>query len=166
MVEHSTEKDRTAEFEDATGRQWNIKITVDDIKRVRRMLGTDILEGGTEKMLARLTSDVVLLCDVIYVLCKPQADAREVSDEDFGRALYGDALDRATEAFLEALTNFIPSRRRKVLRRIRKRADEIVEKLEELTEMELENGELDARIEAEMRKIRGEQSADSRPSQE
>ena len=72
----------------------------------------EVIEG---KLLERLISDPVLLCDVIYSVCKPEADAKSVSDEDFGRAMAGDAIDAATTAVLEELVDFFPQGRRKVL---------------------------------------------------
>lgn len=160
-----TDEDPEARFEDAEGREWSLKITVNDIRRVRRILGEDLLKDNVEQMLSRLMADPVLLVDVIYVLVKPQADNRDLSDEDFGRSLYGDALDRATQAFLDALTNFFPSRRREILRRVRERAEEVTEKMAKLTMEQMESGELEKAIEREMKQIRGEQSADSPESQ-
>jgi hypothetical protein len=57
----------------------------------------------------------VLLCDVLFALCKPQADAQGVTDEDFGRAMAGDVIDAATSAFLEELCGFFPKGRRELL---------------------------------------------------
>jgi len=79
------------------GRAWNVEINVDAIKRVRGTCGVDLLDASDKQksLLTDLATDPVLLVDVIYVVCKPQADDRGVSDEDFGRAMAGDAIDRA-----------------------------------------------------------------------
>lgn len=53
--------------------------------------------------LAKLVSDPVQLADVLYCLCKVEAEARQVSDEDFGRGLAGDAITLAADAFVEEL---------------------------------------------------------------
>ncbi|MCS7168066.1 MAG: hypothetical protein RMI91_11980 [Gemmatales bacterium] len=63
------------------------------------------------KGLGQLLGDPVKLVDVLYVLCQDEANARQVSDEDFGRAMFGDAAHRATEAFLQQLIDFFPSPR-------------------------------------------------------
>lgn len=68
-------------------------------------------------LLQRLVSDPILLCDVIYVVCRPQAETAGVSDEDFGRAMAGDAIDAATTAVLEELADFFPGARGEVLRK-------------------------------------------------
>jgi ribosome biogenesis protein Tsr3 len=49
--------------------------------------------------------------DVLFVVCKNQADQAGVTDEQFGMAMGGDAIDLATKAFLEELTSFTPSPR-------------------------------------------------------
>ena len=48
---------------------------------------------------------------MLYAACKPQADERGVSDEDFGRAMAGDAIEAATAALLEEIVAFCPSPR-------------------------------------------------------
>jgi hypothetical protein len=102
-------------FNDNAGRTWTIAVNVDSIKRVKALIGVDLMESVEGKLLERLTTEPILLCDVIYALCKPQADAAGVKDEDFGRAMAGDAIDLATTALLEELVDFFPARRRTLL---------------------------------------------------
>ena len=101
-------------FADSTGRTWHVTINVAAIKAVRALVAVDLLEIEG-KLLERLSSDPILLCDVLYALCKEQADARAVSDEDFGRSMAGNSIEQATAAFLEELVDFFPSRRRELL---------------------------------------------------
>jgi len=104
-------------FKDNQKRTWEIEVNVHAVKRVRGALELDLLgvmEGG---VLEDLINDPVLLCDMIYVLCKPQADEAGITDEDFGRAMAGDAIDAATTAVLEGLADFFPRPRREVLRK-------------------------------------------------
>ena len=102
-------------FTDNTGRAWQIAINVDAVKRVKGLLGVDLMEATEGRLLERLISEPILLCDLVYALCKPQADAAHVTDEDFGRAMAGDAIEAATGAMLEELVDFFPSRRRALL---------------------------------------------------
>jgi hypothetical protein len=92
-----------------------VQITVGTIADVRAALEVDLvdLKGN---IFQRLQSDPMLLCDVLYIVCKEQADTAGVSDVDFGRAMGGDAIDDATDALLEALINFFPRERREALR--------------------------------------------------
>jgi hypothetical protein len=63
------------------------------------------------KSLSKLVSDPVTLADVLYCLCKDQADKQSITDEDFGRALAGDAITLAADAFVEELIDFFPDAR-------------------------------------------------------
>lgn len=109
-----------ASFTDSTGRTWAVNIDVTTIRRLRSALDVNLLDMVEDegKLLAQLLTDPVLLVDMIYVICKPQADQHNLSDEDFGRAMVGDAIDRATDALLEALSAFFPSQRGALLRRL------------------------------------------------
>jgi len=104
-------------FKDTEGREWTIAITVDSIKRVKSLLDFDLLDLDNGKAIERLVGDPILLCDTIYVICKPQADQRGVSDQDFGRAMAGDVLDRAITALLEDYCDFFPQPKRQVLQK-------------------------------------------------
>jgi len=95
-------------FADNAGRNWTLSLTIDAAKRVRGLLGVNLLEldAGDPPLLTKLGTDVILLCDVIYCLVKPQADAAGVSDEQFGAALGGEAIHAAQTAFYEELSDF------------------------------------------------------------
>lgn len=96
-------------FKDSESTEWSISVNVATVKRVRDKLEVDLLTIGENPALhARLRTDPIFLVDLIYVLCQPEADARSISDEDFGRRMAGDALDGAVEAFLTELVNFFP----------------------------------------------------------
>jgi hypothetical protein len=102
-------------FKDSNGRDWSVAINVAAVKRVRGTLDVDLpgLVGGG---LGELMQDPVKFVDVLYVLCRPQADQAGVSDEQFGAAFGGDTLERAAEAFVEELIDFFPAPRRGPLR--------------------------------------------------
>jgi hypothetical protein len=102
-------------FTDNANRTWTVTVNVDAIKRVKGTLGVNLLEAIEGKLLDRLATDPVLLCDILYVLCRQQADAAGVSDEDFGGAMAGDVIEQATTAFLEELAGFFPKGRRDLL---------------------------------------------------
>lgn len=108
-------------FLDNAGRTWIIAINVATIKRVRGLVGIDLYGLVDEgfQALAALLDDPVRLADVLFCLCKDEADKASVSDEDFGRALAGDAIARAADAFVDELVDFFPdARTRASLRRV------------------------------------------------
>lgn len=101
-------------FVDNAGRTWTIAINVWAIKRVRGLAGVDLyslVDGSNFEALGKLLQDPISLVDVLFVLCKEEADRLNVSDEDFGRAMAGDSLSRATDAFLAEYTDFFPDPR-------------------------------------------------------
>jgi len=99
-------------FTDTAGRTWTLTVHVDALKRVRALVGVDLVEAVTGDLWARLLADPVLLCDVCFALAKPEADAQKVSDEAFGRSMAGDALGTALAALQEELLGFFPSHQR------------------------------------------------------
>jgi hypothetical protein len=133
-------------FNDNSGRSWTIEVNVATVKRVRSLTGVNLLEVVEGTLIERFIRDPVLLCDVVYAVCKPQADERQpsVSDEEFGRAMAGDAIELATTALLEELVSFSPSPRdRKNLGRVLEAAKRVMDKARDLIETRLESGELE-----------------------
>ena len=131
-------------FTDNGGRTWTVSITVNAIKRVRGLLDVDLLEVVGGKLIDRLITDPVLLCDIVYAVCKPEADAQGVSDEDFGKAMAGDAIEHATTALLEELVSFSPSPRDR-----------------QFVEQRIESGELDRIAEETLQGHAGSSSGSS-----
>jgi len=133
-------------FKDNAGRQWSVEINVATLKRVRGLTGTDLMQVIEGTLIEKLIRDPVLLCDVVYAICKPEADTRTppVSDEEFGRAMAGDAIEAATTAVLEELVGFCPSPRdRANLGRVLQAMKKVMERARDLVEKKLDGGELD-----------------------
>ena len=151
-------------FTDTSGRVWNIAINVDAIRRVRSHLKVNLLEAIEGRLLEQLISDPVLLCDVLFVLVEPEATAKGVSDEDFGRSLGGDVLDQATTALLEELVDFFPSGRRAVFRKALEKL-KTLEQLALATATErLESDELEQQMKSVLASTPGSSSGNSRES--
>ncbi len=145
-------------FRDNKDREWTVSVNVTTVKRVKDLLDVDLMTlvaedaNPTEHLLYRLYTDPVLLCDVVYVVCKPDADSQGVSDEDFGKAMAGDAIDRATAALLEEIVNFSPnprdrSRLRRVLETTATMLDKAQDLLDRRLDTELESGKLEHAME-------------------
>jgi hypothetical protein len=128
-------------FKDNQSREWTVEITVASIKRVRGLAGVDLMEvlEGSNGLIEKLVRDPVLLCDVIYAACKPQADERQVSDEAFGASMAGDAIEHATAALLEELVDFCPSPRdRANLGRVLKATRDVMDKARDVVERRID----------------------------
>lgn len=133
-------------FNDNAGRSWNVEVNVAAIKRVRGLTQVNLLEIIEGTLIEKLVRDPVLLCDVIYALCKPQADGLTppVNDEEFGRSMAGDAIEHATAALLEELVSFCPSPRdRKNLGRVLDATKKVMDKARDLIEAKIDSGELE-----------------------
>ena len=108
-----------ATFEDSKGRQWVVHCDVGTIARVRRETGCDLAKLlASKEALQELADDPVRLVEVIWSVIEPQAETRSVSPEDFGSSLVGDAIERATDALVEAIIDFFPKRRGNLLRQL------------------------------------------------
>jgi hypothetical protein len=99
-------------FNDSQGRTWSVVINVGAIKRVRDLLDVDLLDVANGELLSRLADDPCVLVDVLFALCKAEADAKGVTDEDFGQAMVGGVLDEASAALMKELLDFFPSAQR------------------------------------------------------
>ena len=135
-------------FIDNAGRTWTVAINVDAIKRVKSLLSVNLLDAVEGKLIEQFITDPILLCDVLYVLCKPEADARAVSDEDFGRAMAGDAIDAGTTCLLEELVDFFPSGKRRLLAKALSKLRMYQAKAVELANKRLDDPALDRRLES------------------
>ena len=142
-------------FKDNAGRTWTVTVNVDAIKRVRTLLGVNILEVVDGKLIERLASDPVLLCDVLYALVKPEADSQKVADEDFGRAMAGDAIELATTALLEELVDFFPLGKRRLLQKALAKLKDWESKAMSVAEKKLDSPELEAQFENALKSIGG-----------
>ncbi|TWU12857.1 hypothetical protein CA54_16830 [Symmachiella macrocystis] len=138
-----------SKFTDNAGREWVFTITVDDVRRVRKKLEVDLLDVD---VFPQLASDPILLADVLFVLCLPQADADGITDEDFGRGLGGDAIDEATEAVLDALVNFSRSAKRATLRKVIDKQKALEARGLEAAETYLASGQAEKEMDAAIKK--------------
>ena len=131
-------------FTDTKGDEWAVALNVSAIKAVRNHLGIDLLNLDDGQLILKLTSDPISLVDVIYVLCMDQAEAKGVSDSQFGARMAGDVIADATEAMLEALVSFIPNPRdRANMAKVLKKSEEVMEATRDLVDKEIEAGVLD-----------------------
>jgi len=107
-------------FKDKEKKDWGVSITVGSLKRVKELLKIDLIEGASDKkednIFIKISTDPIMLVDIIYVLCKPEADKLGISDEQFGGLMNGDSVEEATAVFIEELIDFFPTARRPMLR--------------------------------------------------
>ena len=139
-------------FTDNAGRTWTIVLTVNEVKRVKALLpGADLMAGVADgTLLERIGNDFVFMCDVVYAVVKPQADAQKVSDEDFGRAMAGDCLEKAATALVEELVDFFPEAKRRLLGKAWAKLRNLHTTVTDRVMTELDSPELDNRLKDEI----------------
>jgi len=96
-------------FVDATGKTWTVTINTNAIKRAKETSGVSLVDIVNGDLYGRLLLDPVLVCDIAYGVCKPEADGRKFTREDFNAALVGDAIAAARDVILEDLVDFFPN---------------------------------------------------------
>lgn len=124
-------------FRDNAGRSWPVAINVAAVRSCRGLLGLDLYGLVDDQFagLGALLGDPCRLVDVLYVLCRDEAARLGVSDEDFGRAMAGDALEHAADAFLAELADFFPNPR------VRAGLRQVVEKGRRVRDLMLDHAE-------------------------
>lgn len=108
-----------ARFTDNDGREWEILLDAPTAIRIREDCDEAFLKDdfnpGKASTYQRMQEDPVLLCRVVYLLCEQQIKERGMTDRQFYLSVLGDAIDRATEALLQAIVNFTPRRDRQMM---------------------------------------------------
>ena len=119
--------DNVSAFKDNTGREWILRIDPIVLGDLRKELDVDLgkLDQGT---MQRLADDICLLVDVLWVICREQAEAASITDRQFGRSIYGDSIDSATTALLDAIADFSPARQRSLLRCLAEKQEALKDK--------------------------------------
>ena len=148
-------------FTDNIGRVWTVNVNVGTVKRVRALCGVDIAgivtmeADGRPKveLLERLASDPVLLVDVLYAVCKEEADAKNVSDIEFGRSMAGDSIEAATVALLDEIIDFFPEAKRRVFAKILAATRRFQEKTKTELAKLLSDPVLDGKIDAALEQL-------------
>ena len=141
-------------FTDNKGRKWDIVLNVNQMKRVRAVLGIDLVNvitldaKGEVKvdLIDRIANDPCLLVDILCVLTEKQAASLGVSDIQFGESLAGDAIEEATKAFLDELVDFFPGAKRLFLQKAVTLARKYTLEMTSALEKALSNPELEKRV--------------------
>ncbi len=135
-------------FKDNAGRDWTVAVNVATVKRLRDLLDVDLMKVVEGDLIERLYSDPVLLVDVLYVLCKPQADAAGIASEQFGEAMGGDAIELATAALIDGIIDFFPNRRdRERFGKVMEKFGAMLEKVHDALDVRVEGPALDRQLE-------------------
>lgn len=100
-------------FTDTSGHKWGLDVTFSAIKRIKMLTDVDLV--GDRNALMETMSDDIQMVDVVYSICKPEADQLGITDVDFGERLDGETAQKAREAFADAMVDFTHPDRREAL---------------------------------------------------
>lgn len=128
-----------AKFTDAKDQEWIIFIDIPTIKLLQKhdldVLG--LFDDGF-KGLEKLVADPVRLVDTISLVCQEQIKEREMDEDGFAKALYGDALGRAVDALVEGITDFFHDpKRRATIKSVFRKAKEVEAAMFDQAELEI-----------------------------
>jgi hypothetical protein len=112
-----------AQFTDDKGICWNLRIAVNEMRKLKDA-GVNIMSPDGGGIMA-LADDPVLLFDAIWVLIERQAIERGISQQQFYDDMTGDVIEVATNAMLDAIIDFFPQARRAVLQKSLQKSREI-----------------------------------------
>jgi hypothetical protein len=157
-------------FKDMQGRTWRLNITIGAVRRVKDLVGVDLLRvdaperEGEQPLMTRLSLDIMLLCDVVYAIVQPQAEEQGVSDAEFGESLGGDVVLQMHNAFDEALADFFRGQgKRQTATAIEKQA-ELVNRAVDLADQRIGEIDTEAMASATFARTPGGSSPSSAPS--
>ena len=143
------------QFKDAKGDAWTVVVNGGTIKRALDLLKVDLGDplSGKPPLLTRFDMDIAFKVDLLYVACLPEAEKRGVADLEFAERLEGDALYAASEAFLEALSDFFQKLRRTHVVTAIRREREIVARAVEMTDQAFAGKEFDEHMDKELAEL-------------
>lgn len=107
-------------FKTKDGQSWDLDLTLGSVRRVRDRLkdgphgDVDLLnlEEGEPALGTRLATDLMLLCDILWILVEREAAERGITDEQFGELLGGGDIAEAHETFFKELMDFFQKMKR------------------------------------------------------
>ncbi len=104
------ETDGTFAFTDKAGREWSLSLDYGLIDQIKADLGHNLEaaledEAAMTRMLFKDRSTG--LVPILFAICEDQANARNVSPEDWPRIFDRGTIERATEALIGAISTFL-----------------------------------------------------------
>jgi hypothetical protein len=104
-----------SKFVDAKNRIWVVDVTNTTLRRVKSLTDVRLMDAVDGELIPQMSQDFLLLGEVLFAVCKPQADRESITQEEFESGLAGDHLTEARDALVEALLEFLPEDQRRLL---------------------------------------------------
>lgn len=95
------------------GQSFTLELDTPLIREVRKELDIDLVASDMSGE-AKAAADVATLVDVLWILCREQAEKNGINATTFGRGIKGDAWQDAVLALRRAIAFFSPSSSRSI----------------------------------------------------
>lgn len=131
----------SATFQDRKSRTWELRLDAPTAKRIAEVTGVKLTDLATDPFL-RLSTDPILLVDVIWLLVEKRAQELGIADTEFGENCPD--IDILANALVECVLGFFPLSRRSQLRSLISETQETHEQAiaETLSQMQTERGRM------------------------
>ena len=158
-------------FTDRADRTWNLVLNVSMAKQIKDRLEYDVL-NLEQFNISKLFNDPYLLVNILWVICEKQTEKMKwvkkwiengeeiklekvaVDQDEFGEGLAGETIDKATEALLNEISDFLPNHRlRKIFSQGLKKTEEAMDKIFNQMEKVLESPELMEKVTMEAQEL-------------
>jgi hypothetical protein len=134
-------------FKDMAGATHTINITIGALHKVKAETGVDLLDifhaERSAACLDAINSNPFLLCDIIY-----SATSTTLSKEQFAGVFDGDAVEAATEALLNAITDFSRRHQRPLMAKVLQKIKQVEQKGTEAAMAILDDPKMDQMLES------------------
>lgn len=140
-------------FTDSKGREWSVALDGWQINKLKNDLDFVAVDFDS---IEKARTDYGLLANVLFVLCETEAKSRGVTDEDFGRSLFGKAIEDGRDAYINATIDFFPPSQQPAAKSVLEKLSTIQSRAVTLAGKKVNSLEMDQMIEREMAKAEKE----------
>lgn len=114
-------------FIDDHKRQWDIRVTIGSVKKIKSRCNIDLFDFGKDGFLKTLIEDHNIMADIYWILLEKQAKENEIDLDSFLDGLAGDTLPLALKAFLDDLIDFFQGSKKKAAKTVLAKTNDLVE---------------------------------------
>jgi len=156
-------------FKDSSGRSWEIDLPIGEVVRIRKASEGrfNLWEPAKDDLASQLANEMPLFWELLWFVVEPQALAKNVTAEEFGKALAAECLYDSQKKFFSEWHDFFLRLQRPDLAAVVEKLAQYRAKALELVRAKLATGEMeqiDQKVEAKMHTILNEQFGKLRES--
>lgn len=125
----------------AANQLWPLRITPPVARRVRDATGIDlyaISSPPSTNPFFRLAEQPLLLADVLWTICQPQAEMRGLTRDEFEESIWPE-IDSATAKLIEGVIAAFPEQKKRGLRKLVDAQNAALEKVLEKLEPKIDD---------------------------